>query len=61
MEPLQRVIDCFGLDGQASFDTVSQQMSKVIWEDIVKKIQDDGFEEFRGAFLVALGHWGPET
>jgi hypothetical protein len=30
-----------------------------IWADIVGKTQQDGFEEFRGAFLVALGQWHP--
>jgi hypothetical protein len=30
-----------------------------IWEDIVRKTQQDGFEEFRGAFLVAFGQWHP--
>jgi hypothetical protein len=30
-----------------------------IWADIVSKTQQDGFEEFRGAFLVVLGKWHP--
>jgi hypothetical protein len=30
-----------------------------IWADIVAKTQQEGFEAFRGAFLVALGEWGP--
>lgn len=29
------------------------------WDDIVDKTQLKGFEEFRGAFLVALGQWKP--
>jgi hypothetical protein len=32
-----------------------------IWADIVSKTQQDGFEEFRGAFLVALGQWHPTS
>ena len=30
-----------------------------IWAEIVSKTQQDGFEQFRGAFLVALGQWHP--
>ena len=30
-----------------------------VWADIVSKTQQKGFEEFRGAFLVALGQWSP--
>lgn len=30
-----------------------------VWADIVSKTQQKGFEEFRGAFLVALGQWHP--
>jgi hypothetical protein len=30
-----------------------------IWDEIVYRTQQEGFEEFRGAFLVALGHWHP--
>jgi hypothetical protein len=30
-----------------------------LWKDIVKKTEKEGFEEFSGAFLVAIGKWGP--
>jgi hypothetical protein len=30
-----------------------------VWADIVSKTQQKGFEEFRDAFLVALGQWHP--
>jgi hypothetical protein len=30
-----------------------------IWADIISKTQQDGFEDFRGAFLVTLGQWSP--
>lgn len=30
-----------------------------VWADIVSKTQQKGFEEFRGAFLVAFGQWHP--
>jgi hypothetical protein len=30
-----------------------------IWAGIVVKTQQEGFEAFRGVFLVALGEWGP--
>ncbi|KFX97528.1 hypothetical protein V490_02754 [Pseudogymnoascus sp. VKM F-3557] len=29
------------------------------WTDIMSKAQESGFEEFAGAFLVALGQWHP--
>jgi hypothetical protein len=29
------------------------------WADIMSKTQEKGFEEFAGAFLVALGQWHP--
>lgn len=31
-----------------------------IWDGIVSKTEQKGFEEFRGAFLVALGQYEPD-
>ena len=32
---------------------------QAVWADILSKTQQKGFEDFRGAFLVALGQWQP--
>jgi hypothetical protein len=40
---------------------LSSSLLPAIWADIVAKTQQKGFEEFRGAFLVALGYWHPNA
>jgi hypothetical protein len=52
------------LNSQAAGNTpafyyLQQLQLKRIWADIVEKTQQEEFQEFRGAFLVALGQWEP--